>query len=69
MNTDLESMTQEEVQDLVEMLGEDWRLTEARLARALAQLDQDYMCPRRSGHYADEYLYDEEEEEESWQEF
>ena len=50
------------------MLGEDWRLTEARLTRALAQLDQDYMCPR-SGHYADEYLYDEEEEEESWQEF
>lgn len=68
MNADLENMTPEEVQDLVEMLGEDWKVTEARLARALAQLDQDYMCPR-SGHYADEYLYDEEEEEEPWQEF
>lgn len=68
MNANLENMTAEEVQDLVEMLGEDWRLTEARLTRALAQLDQDYQCPR-SGHYADEYLYDMEEEEESWQEF
>lgn len=68
MNTDFENMTAEEVQDLVEMLGEDWRLTEARLARALAQLDQDYMCPR-SGHYADEYLYNEEEEEDLWPEF
>lgn len=68
MNADFENMTPEEVKDLVEMMGEDWRLTEARLTRALAQLDQDYQCPR-SGHYADEYLYDEEEEEESWQEF
>lgn len=68
MNANLENMTQEEVQDLIEMLGEDWRLTEARLTRALAQLDQDYQCPR-SGHYADEYLYDEEEEEDVWQEF
>ena len=68
MNADFENMTAEEVQDLIEMLGEDWRLTEARLARALAQLDQDYMCPR-SGHYADEYLYDEEEEDDVWPEF
>lgn len=68
MNADLENMTPEEVQNLIEMLGEDWILTEARLTRALAQLDQDYQCPR-SGHYTDEYLYDEEEEEESWQEF
>ena len=68
MDANLENMTQEEVQDLIEMLGEDWRLTEARLARALAQLDQDYMCPR-SGHYADEYLYDEEEEDDVWPEF
>lgn len=68
MDANLENMSVEEVQDLIEMLGEDWRLTEARLARALAQLDQDYQCPR-SGHYADEYLYDEEEEEESWQEY
>ena len=67
MNADFENMTAEEVQDLIEMLGEDWRLTEARLARALAQLDQDYMCPR-SGHYADEYLYDEEEEDDLWPE-
>ena len=68
MNADLENMTAEEVKDLVEMMEEDWRLTEARLARALAQLDQDYMCPR-SGHYADEYLYDEEEEDDVWPEF
>ena len=68
MNADFENMTPEEVKDLVEMMGEDWKVTEARLTRALAQLDQDYMCPR-SGHYADEYLYDEEEEEELWQEF
>lgn len=68
MNADFENMTAEEVQDLVEMLGEDWRLTEARLARALAQLDQDYQCPR-SGHYADEYFYDQEEEENLWPEF
>lgn len=67
MDANLENMTQEEVQDLIEMLGEDWRLTEARLARALAQLDQDYQCPR-SGHYADEYLYDEEEEDDLWPE-
>lgn len=68
MNADLENMTPEEVKDLVEMMGEDWKLTEARLARALAQLDQDYQCPR-SGHYADEYFYDDmEEEEESWPE-
>ena len=67
MNANLENMTPEEVQDLIEMLGEDWRLTEARLARALAQLDQDYQCPR-SGHYADEYLYDEEEEDDLWPE-
>ena len=69
MNADFENMTPEEVKDLVEMMGEDWRLTEARLTRAIAQLYQDYQCPR-SGHYADEYLYDDmEEEEESWQEF
>ena len=69
MDANLENMTPEEVQDLIDMLGEDWRLTEARLTRALAQLDQDYQCPR-SGHYADEYLYDYmEEDEESWQEF
>lgn len=68
MNADFENMTAEEVQDLVEMLGEDWRLTEARLARALSQLDQDYMCPR-TGHYADEWLYEDfEEEEELWPE-
>lgn len=68
MNANFENMTPEEVKDLVEMMGEDWKLTEARLTRALAQLDQDYQCPR-SGHYADEYFYDDMEEEESWQEF
>lgn len=69
MNADLENMTPEEVQDLIEMLGEDWKVTEARLARALAQLDQDYQCPR-SGHYADEYFYDDmEEEDDVWPEF
>ena len=69
MDANLENMTPEEVKDLVEMMGEDWRLTEARLARALAQLDQDYQCPR-TGHYADEYFYDDmEEEEDLWPEF
>lgn len=68
MDANLENMTPEEVKDLVEMMGEDWQLTEARLTRALAQLDQDYQCPR-SGHYADEYLYDDtEEEEDLWPE-
>lgn len=69
MNADLENMSIEEVQDLIEMMGEDWKVTEARLVRALARLDQDYQCPR-SGHYADEYFYDDlEEEEDLWQEF